>query len=171
MAAGNAARMGAPDPHERRHHRRGDGEMGQLRPARLGPAGLEVSLSAAHRAAPERFFCRRRHRTALEGVAPVMLARVTILLLALGVAACSTTRPPPPHISPPVPGWATLGMPKEPAALTAPSDGPARARRAGPDPAEAVLVEGPSTPHSQRPGKTKNLERSEKIRRNATQLQ
>ncbi len=60
--------------------------MGQLRPARLGPAGLEVSLSAVHRAAPERFFCRRRHRTALEGVAPVMLARVTILLLALGVA-------------------------------------------------------------------------------------
>ena len=74
--------------------------MGQLRPARLGPAGLEVSLSAAHRAAPERFFCRRRHRTALEGVAPVMLARVTILLLALGVAACSTTRPPPPEPAP-----------------------------------------------------------------------
>lgn len=73
--------------------------MGQLRPARLGQAGLEVSLSAAHRTAGERFFSRQRHRTALEGVAPIMLARVTILLLALGVAACSTTPPAPEPIA------------------------------------------------------------------------
>src|SRR5260221_12485685 len=92
--------MGAPDPHERRHHRRGNGEMGQLRPARLGPAGLEVSLSAAHHAAAARFFRRRRHRTTLGGVALVMRAHVTFLLLALGVAASSTMPPPPPEPAP-----------------------------------------------------------------------
>jgi rare lipoprotein A len=74
--------------------------MGQLRPARLGKADLEMSLSAVHRAAAEGFFCRRRHRTAIEGVALVMRVRVTFLLLALGAAACSTPAPPEPAPEP-----------------------------------------------------------------------
>jgi rare lipoprotein A len=74
--------------------------MGELRAARLGPAGLEVSLTVTYRAAAAGFFRRRRHRSAFGGVAPLMVARVTILLLALGLAACATTPPSAPEPAP-----------------------------------------------------------------------
>ncbi len=74
--------------------------MGELRPARLGETNLEVNLSTADSAVGEGFFSRRRHRIVSEGVAPIMLARVTFLLLALGVAACSTVRPLAPEPAP-----------------------------------------------------------------------
>jgi hypothetical protein len=75
--------------------------MGQLRPARLRPADLEMRGLGCPTAPPMTdFSLRRGHRTSLAGVALIMRAHVTFLLLVLGVAACSTTPPPPPESAP-----------------------------------------------------------------------
>src|SRR5947208_12850393 len=65
-----------------------------------------------------------------------------------------------PYLASLSPAW-NRSMPQETNALNLLADVIARARRAGADAADAVLVEGTSMAHSQRLGKTEKLERSE----------
>lgn len=77
--------------------------MGELRAARNRPADLEVRACGCRLARRrQEFFPRRRHKSSIPGVALLMLARVSFLILALGVAACSTTPPPAPPPPEPV---------------------------------------------------------------------